>query len=75
MHANKSKGFSDLLAVVALMDRDGLVTQGCGFESRLRQVLSTIEVGPLSKAPNLQLLPGRAVLAAHCSKCVCTWMG
>ncbi len=35
----------------------GLVTQGCGFESRLRQELST-EVRPLSKAPNPQLLPG-----------------
>ncbi len=35
------------------------VTRGCGFESRLRQELSTTEVRPLSKAPNPQLLPGR----------------
>ncbi len=33
-----------------------LVTRGCGFESRLRQELSTTEVRPLSKAPNPQLL-------------------
>ncbi len=38
---------------------DGLVTRGCGFESRLRQELSTTEVRPLSKAPNPQMLPGR----------------
>ncbi len=35
------------------------VTQGCGFESRLWQEVSTTEVRPLSKAPNPQLLPGR----------------
>ncbi len=35
----------------------GLVTRGCGFESRLRQELSTTEVRPLSKAPNLQTTP------------------
>ncbi len=35
------------------------VTQVCGFESRLRQEVSTTEVRPLSKAPNPQLLPGR----------------
>ncbi len=35
------------------------VTQGCGFESWLRQELSMTEVRPLSKAPNPQLLPGR----------------
>ncbi len=34
------------------------VTQSCGFESRLRQEVSTTEVRPLSKAPNPQLLPG-----------------
>ncbi len=28
------------------------VTQGCGFESRLWQEVSTTEVRPLSKAPN-----------------------
>ncbi len=33
------------------------VTQGCGFESRLWQEVSTTEVRPLSKAPNPQLLP------------------
>ncbi len=37
----------------------GLVIRGCGFESRLRQEVSTTEVKPLSKAPNPQLLPGR----------------
>ncbi len=42
------------------MDRAlDFVTRGCGFESRLRQEMSTTEVRPLSKAPNLQLLPGR----------------
>ncbi len=35
------------------------VTQGCEFESRLWQEVSTTEVRPLSKAPNPQLLPGR----------------
>ncbi len=35
------------------------VTQGCGFESRLWQEVSTTEVRPLGKAPNPQLLPGR----------------
>ncbi len=35
----------------------GLVTQGCGFESRLRQELFTTEVRPLSKAPYLQTAP------------------
>ncbi len=35
------------------------VTQGCGFESRLWQEVSTTEVRPLSKALNPQLLPGR----------------
>ncbi len=52
---------SDLLAVVGLMDRaldlKSEVTQGCGFESRLRQ-----EVHDCS--------PGAAQSAAHCSKCV-----
>ncbi len=50
------------------------VTQGCGFE--LRQELSKTEVRPLSKEPNPQkTAPCAAVSAAHCSKCVCTWMG
>ncbi len=48
-------------AVVGLMDRaldlKPEVTQGCGFESRLRQ-----EVRDCS--------PGAAQSAAHCSKCV-----
>ncbi len=48
-------------AVVGLMDREldlkPEVTQGCGFESRLRQ-----EVHDCS--------PGAAQSAAHCSKCV-----
>ncbi len=50
-----------LMAVVGLMDRaldlKPEVTQGCGFESRLRQ-----EVHDCS--------PGAAQSAAHCSKCV-----
>ncbi len=33
--------------------------RGCGFESRLRQELSTTEVRPLSKEPNPQLLSRR----------------
>ncbi len=33
------------------------VSQGCGFESRLRLELSTTEVRPLSKAPNPQTAP------------------
>ncbi len=49
------------LAVIGLMDRaldlKPEVTQGCGFESRLRQ-----EVHDCS--------PGAAQSAAHCSKCV-----
>ncbi len=35
------------------------VTQGCGFESRLWQEVTTTEVRPLGKAPNPQLLPRR----------------
>ncbi len=38
------------------------VTQGCGFESRLWQEVSTTEVRPLSKAPNPQL---RCNVACH----------
>ncbi len=49
------------MAVVGLMDRaldlKPQVTQGCGFESQLRQ-----EVHDCS--------PGAAQSAAHCSKCV-----
>ncbi len=49
---------------------------GCGFESRLRQELSTTEVRPLSKAPNPQLLPGRRSVGCPLPQvCVCTWMG
>ncbi len=33
------------------------VTEGCGFESRLRQEVSTAEVRPLSKAPIPQTAP------------------
>ncbi len=40
------------------------VTQGgCGFESRLRQEVSTTEVRPLIKAPNPQLFPGRRTVS------------
>ncbi len=35
------------------------VTQGCGFESRLWQEVSTTEVRPLSKAPNPRALQCR----------------
>ncbi len=53
--------FCPIWAVVGLMDRvldlKPEVTQGCGFESRLRQ-----EVHDCS--------PGAAQSAAHCSKCV-----
>ncbi len=59
----------------SVFDMARLVTRGYGFESRLRQELYTTEVRPLSKAPNPRLLPGAAVSAAHCSRCVCTWMG
>ncbi len=57
------------------MDRESdLKSEGCGFESQVRQGLlvggvtvqlslstlnTTTEVRPLSKAPNPQLLPGR----------------
>ncbi len=48
-------------AVVGLMDRaldlKPKVTQGCGFESRLRQEFHDCS-------------PGAAQSAAHCSKCV-----
>ncbi len=54
-------GYLNDRAVVGLMDRaldlKPEVTQGCGFESRLRQ-----EVHDCS--------PGAAQSAAHCSKCV-----
>ncbi len=45
--------------MVRALDLKPEVTQGCGFESRLRQEVSTTEVRPLSKAPNPKLLPGR----------------
>ncbi len=38
------------------------VTQGCGFESRLWQEVTTTEVRPLSKAPNPQLRPGGRIV-------------
>ncbi len=57
----KAEVMSTDRAVVGLMDRafdlKPEVTQGCGFESRLRQ-----EVHDCS--------PGAAQSAAHCSKCV-----
>ncbi len=45
--------------MVRAMDLKPEVTQGCGFESWLRQEVSTTEVRPLSKAPNPKMLPGR----------------
>ncbi len=47
------------------------VTQGCGFESRLWQEVSTTEVRPLGKAPNPQLLPGCRNVGCPPS----TWIG
>ncbi len=56
-----NKIYKSYRAVIGLMDRvldlKPEVTQGCGFESRLRQ-----EVHDCS--------PGAAQSAAHCSKCV-----
>ncbi len=56
---------SFLLGSRGLMDRaldlKPEVTQGCGFESWLRQEVFTTEVRPLSKALNPRLLPGRNV--------------
>ncbi len=55
--------YTSIGAVRGLMDRPldlkPEVTQSCGFESRLWQEVSTTEVRPLGKEPNLQLLPGR----------------
>ncbi len=65
LHYWGSRGLMD-----RALDLKPKVTQGCGFESWLWQEVSTIEVRPLSKAPNPQLLPA-AVSAAHRS----TWMG
>ncbi len=45
--------------MVRALDLKPEVTQGCGFESQLRQEVSMTEVRPLSKAPNPKLLPGR----------------
>ncbi len=42
-----------------VLDSKPEITQGCGFESRLWQEVSTTEVRPLGKAPDPQLLPGR----------------
>ncbi len=60
----------------SLMDRAvGLVTRGCGFESRLWQEVSTTEVRPLSKAPNPQLLPGRRSVGCPLLKvCALGWV-
>ncbi len=41
------------------LDLKPKVTQGCGFESRLWQEVSTTELRPLSKVLNPQLLSGR----------------
>ncbi len=41
------------------LDLKPAVTQGCGFESRLWQEVSTTEGRPLSKAPNPPTAPGR----------------
>ncbi len=50
------------------------VTQGCGFE--LRQELSKTEGETLEQGTEPpKTAPCAAVSAAHCSKCVCTWMG
>ncbi len=54
MENNWGRGLMD-----RALDLKPEVTQGCGFESRLWQEVSTTEVRPLSKAPNHQLLPGR----------------
>ncbi len=49
-----SRGLMDIA-----LDLKPEVTQGCGFESRLQQEVSTTEVRPLTTAPIPQLLPGR----------------
>ncbi len=54
VHVWGSRGLMD-----RALDLRPEVTQGCGFESRLWQEVSTTEVRPLSKAPNPQLIPGR----------------
>ncbi len=54
IHLSLSRGLMD-----RALDRKPEVTQGCGFESRLWQEVSTTEVRPLSKALNPRLLPGR----------------
>ncbi len=43
--------------MVRVLDLKPEVTQVCGFESRLRQEVSTTEVRPLSKEPNPKLFP------------------
>ncbi len=45
------------------------------FESQLRQELSTTEVGPLSKAPNLQIAQRTPQCQLPTAPSVCTWMG
>ncbi len=39
------------------LDLKPAVAEGCGFESQLRQEVSTTEVRPLSKAPIPQTAP------------------
>ncbi len=46
------------------------VTQGCGFESRLWQEVSTTEVRSLSKAPNPQTAAMRRNGWVKCRECV-----
>ncbi len=48
----------------------GLVTRGCGFESQLRQELSTTEVRPLSMVLSSRLLPGRRWVGCLLQVCV-----
>ncbi len=57
------QAFTDILVdSLGLMDRaldlKPEVIQGCGFESRLWQEVSTTEVRHLGKSPNPHLLPG-----------------
>ncbi len=50
------------------------VTQGCGFESRLWQEVSTTEVRPLSKAPNPQLLLHREHISLLIILCIIVYV-
>ncbi len=59
MYVLYNRGSRGLMTSDGALDLKPEVTQGCGFESKLRQEVSTTEMRPLSKAPNPQLLPGR----------------